>query len=93
MNTGSDTSVDTAIQAITVMTVDDHPLFREGIASVIEDEADMRLLALLKMNLGSADISTMLGISQDSLRIARYRLRKKLNLDEGESLIGFLQKI
>jgi PleD family two-component response regulator len=46
--------------------------------------SDMRLLALLKMNLSSGDISTMLGISQDSLRISRYRLRKKLNLSEGE---------
>lgn len=55
--------------------------------------ADMRLLALLKMNLGSADISTMLGISQDSLRISRYRLRKKLNLDEGESLQDFIKKV
>ncbi|MBE9585797.1 tetratricopeptide repeat protein [Mucilaginibacter sp. JRF] len=53
--------------------------------------ADMRLLALLKMNLGSADIATMLGISQDSLRIARYRLRKKLNLDEGERLQDFIK--
>lgn len=30
---------------ITVMTVDDHPLFREGIASVLADEEDMRLVA------------------------------------------------
>jgi tetratricopeptide (TPR) repeat protein len=53
--------------------------------------SDMRLLALLKMNLSSGDISTMLGISQDSLRISRYRLRKKLNLSEGESLTAFIQ--
>lgn len=48
MNTGSDNGAQQATGAvppITVMTVDDHPLFREGIASVIEDEADMRLLA------------------------------------------------
>lgn len=55
--------------------------------------ADLRLAALLKMNLSSADIATMLGISQDSLRIARYRLRKKLNLPEGESLSSFIQKL
>ncbi|WP_140938296.1 tetratricopeptide repeat protein [Sphingobacterium lumbrici] len=54
--------------------------------------SDFRLAALLKMNLGSPDISTMLGISQDSLRIARYRLRKKLNLPEGESLTTFIQR-
>lgn len=55
--------------------------------------SDYRLVALLKMNLNSADISTMLGISQDSLRIARYRLRKKLNLEEGENLSAFLQNL
>ncbi|OOQ57319.1 tetratricopeptide repeat protein [Mucilaginibacter pedocola] len=55
--------------------------------------ADMRMLALLKMNLGSADMATMLGISQDSLRIARYRLRKKLDLPEGETLQSFIKNV
>lgn len=55
--------------------------------------SDLRLAALLKINLSSADIATMLGISQDSLRISRYRLRKKLNLGEGESLGSFIQRI
>ncbi|WP_177181264.1 tetratricopeptide repeat protein [Parapedobacter koreensis] len=55
--------------------------------------ADFRLAALLKMNLNSADIATMLGISQDSLRISRYRLRKKLELEEGENLGAFIQRL
>ncbi len=55
--------------------------------------SDLRLVALLKMNLTSADISTLLGISQDSLRVTRYRLRKKLNLAAGESLTAFIQGI
>jgi len=54
---------------------------------------DFRLIALLKMNLGSGDIATLLGISPDSLRVARYRLRKKLNLGQGENLSAFLQTI
>jgi tetratricopeptide (TPR) repeat protein len=53
--------------------------------------AELRLVALLRMNLSSADMATLLGISQDSLRVARYRLRKKLNLPEGESLTAFIQ--
>jgi tetratricopeptide (TPR) repeat protein len=53
--------------------------------------AELRLVALLRMNLSSADMATLLGISQDSLRVARYRLRKKLNLAEGESLTAFIQ--
>lgn len=55
--------------------------------------SELRLVALLKMNLGSADIATLLGISPDSLRISRYRLRKKLNLEEGENLSAFLQRL
>lgn len=55
--------------------------------------SDFRLVALLKMNLSSNDIATLLGISQDSLRISRYRLRKKLNLVEGENLSTFIQSL
>ncbi len=54
---------------------------------------DLKLISLLKMNMDSADMASMLAISQDSLRIARYRLRKKLNLEQGENLIAFLQSI
>ncbi|WP_164714021.1 tetratricopeptide repeat protein [Chitinophaga rhizosphaerae] len=54
---------------------------------------DLRLVALLKMNLSSADIAVLLGISQDSLRVVRYRLRKKLQLPQGESLTAFIQSI
>jgi tetratricopeptide (TPR) repeat protein len=52
---------------------------------------ELRMIALLRMNLSSSDMATLLGISQDSLRVARYRLRKKLNLSEGESLTAFIQ--
>jgi tetratricopeptide (TPR) repeat protein len=72
-----------------------HEHFFEGLMAHCSklSSADLRLAALLKMNLSSADISTMLGISQDSLRIARYRLRKKLALPEGKSLSTFIQKL
>lgn len=55
--------------------------------------ADLRLIALLKMNLSSADISTLLGISPDSLRVSRYRLRKKLNISQGDNLSAFIQSL
>jgi tetratricopeptide (TPR) repeat protein len=55
--------------------------------------ADMRLIALLKINLNNADIAVLLGISQDSLRVARHRLRKKLKLEQGEDLTGYLLSI
>ncbi|MEJ0102937.1 MAG: tetratricopeptide repeat protein [Bacteroidota bacterium] len=54
---------------------------------------DLRLVALIKLNLASKDIATLLAISPDSLRVSRYRLRKKLNLEEGESLSTFVQSL
>jgi tetratricopeptide (TPR) repeat protein len=55
--------------------------------------SDLRLVALLKMNLPSGDIATLLSVSQDSLRVMRYRLRKKLNIEQGESLTSFIQSL
>jgi hypothetical protein len=43
------------------------------------------------MNIDSSDIATLLGISSDSLRVTRYRLRKKLNLEKGENLSAYIQ--
>lgn len=54
---------------------------------------DLRLIALIKMNLTSTDIATLLGISQDSLRVIRHRLRKKLNLAAGDNLSAYIQSI
>ncbi len=52
--------------------------------------AEIRLCCLIKLNLPSKDIASMLGISPDSLRIARYRLRKKLQLDTKEKLGAYV---
>lgn len=54
---------------------------------------DLRLVALLKMNLTSEEIASLLGVSTDSLRVMRYRLRKKLDLPPGENLSAFIQAL
>ncbi|WP_229215301.1 tetratricopeptide repeat protein [Dyadobacter bucti] len=54
---------------------------------------DLRLVALIKMNLTSADMATLLGVSQDSLRVMRHRLRKKLNLQQGDNISAYIQSI
>lgn len=71
-----------------------HPNFFGNLTRQFPDltSADLRLIALLKMNMNSTDMATLLGISSDSLRVARYRLRKKLGMAEGESLSGFVQR-
>ena len=71
-----------------------HPYFFNQLTQHFPDltATDLRLIALLKMNISSADIATLLGISSDSLRVARYRLRKKMGLTEGESLSAYIQR-
>jgi tetratricopeptide (TPR) repeat protein len=72
-----------------------HQSFFEQLKKACPDlsASDLRLVSLLKMNMSSNDIATMLGISTDSLRVSRYRLRKKLNLEQGGNLVAFLQSI
>jgi DNA-binding CsgD family transcriptional regulator len=53
---------------------------------------DLRLCALLKMNLSSKEIANYLNIAHRSVEVSRYRLRKKLNLDSDTSLLHFLLK-
>ncbi len=55
--------------------------------------ADIRLVSLIKLNMNTPDMAALLGISADSLRVSRYRLRKKLGLEPGKSLTAFLQAI
>jgi len=53
--------------------------------------SEMRLCALIKLNLNPRDIAASLGISEDSLRIARYRLKKRLGLPATEKLSIYLR--
>lgn len=47
---------------------------------------ELRLLALLKMNLSSKEIANILNISPEGIKKARYRLRKKLDITTEDSL-------
>lgn len=51
---------------------------------------EFRLIALIRLNLSSKEISSVLGISPDSVKTARYRLRKKLRLENQDNLFEFL---
>jgi tetratricopeptide (TPR) repeat protein len=72
-----------------------HQSFFDNLNKQADDltASEIRLATLLKINLDSTDIATLLGISTDSLRIARYRLRKKLRLEPGSNLISFIQNL
>lgn len=51
---------------------------------------ELRLCALLKLNLQTKEMATILGISPSSVKMARYRLRKKLHLNSEEDLTCFM---
>lgn len=54
---------------------------------------DLKLVSLIKLNMSATDTATLLGISQDSLKVARYRLRKKINMPKEEGLNAFIQSL
>ncbi|WP_111708702.1 tetratricopeptide repeat protein [Lutibacter citreus] len=53
-------------------------------------QRDHKLCALIKLNFSSKEISQLLGISMESVNTARYRLRKKMNLDNSINLSKFM---
>ena len=54
---------------------------------------DLKLCALVKMNFSIKEISDMMGISTESVKTARYRLKKKLKLPADMSVNDFLLAI
>ena len=53
-------------------------------------KGEMRLIYLLRMNMTSKEIANILHISSEGIRKARYRLRKKMDLDPSEDLQGLI---
>ena len=51
---------------------------------------ELRLSAYLRMNLSSKEIAPLMNISVRGLEISRYRLRKKLNMDNTVNLTDFI---
>lgn len=51
---------------------------------------DLRLSAYLRMNLSSKEIAPLMNISVRGLEISRYRLRKKLNIENSVNLTDFI---
>jgi DNA-binding CsgD family transcriptional regulator len=54
---------------------------------------DLRLCALLKLNLDTKEIATIMDISPESVKVARSRLRKKLQLETSDNLSSFITQV
>ncbi|MEL6923949.1 MAG: triple tyrosine motif-containing protein, partial [Bacteroidota bacterium] len=51
---------------------------------------EQKLCAFLRLKLNTKDIANLMGVSQRGIEIARYRLRKKLDLSKGDNLSKFI---
>jgi DNA-binding NarL/FixJ family response regulator len=51
---------------------------------------DIRLCCLLRMNISTKEISSLLNISVRAVELRRYRLRKRLELEGDTNLVEYL---
>ena len=51
---------------------------------------DLKICALIKLNLSIKEMAGILNISPDSVKTARYRLRKKLGMNTEDNLTNFI---
>jgi len=54
--------------------------------------SEIKLCSLLRLNLNTKEISSLLSQTPESLRVARTRLRKKLNIESEKNLVGYLMR-
>lgn len=54
---------------------------------------ELRLAALAKLNLTIKETATIMGITPNSVKTARYRLRKKLGMETEENLTSFMMEL
>ena len=54
---------------------------------------DMRHIALIKLNFSISESSSILSVTEDSVKKARYRLKKKMNLNKADSLKRYLNEL
>lgn len=55
--------------------------------------SELKLSALLKLNMNLKEAAGVMGISPDSVKTARYRLRKKLGLSREENLVDYMIRL
>lgn len=68
----------------TVLLKEKHPVLSSN---------DIKMCAYLRMNLSTKEIASLLNISVRGVEISRYRLRKKMLLENGVNLTEYLTKL
>ena len=73
-----------------------HPNFIKRLSSLSDENlssSELRLGMLLRLNMSSKEIASVLRVTPDSVRVARHRLRKKLPIDSKEELVNFMVEL
>jgi hypothetical protein len=55
--------------------------------------AESRLAGLIRMNMTNSEIASILNIESNSVKVAKYRLKKKVGLGDEEDIHSFIQKL
>ncbi|MBS2213100.1 hypothetical protein KEM09_16905 [Carboxylicivirga mesophila] len=73
---------------------EDHQYFIQRISSQFTEltQHDIRLISFIRINANTNEIAQFLNISPSSVDTARYRLRKKLNLEHSQNLYKFIRE-
>ena len=71
-----------------------HRDFIQRLKSEYQDitTGDIRICCLLRMNLSTKEIASLMNISVRAVELRRYRLRKRLQLESDTNLVEFLMK-
>jgi phosphate/sulfate permease/DNA-binding CsgD family transcriptional regulator len=72
-----------------------HKDFQEKLTTNYPDltKQEKRLATLIRLNLSTREVATLLSISPKSVEVARYRLKNKLNLKKEDSLTQFINNL
>jgi tetratricopeptide (TPR) repeat protein len=74
---------------------DVHKDFFEKLKNISPEltQNELKHCAYIKISMSTKEIASLLGIDAQSVRVNRYRMKKKLKLAEAEDLIGFILKL
>ncbi len=73
-----------------------HPSFIQNLSSISEERlspTELKLGMLLRLNMSSKEIASILRVTPDSVRVARHRLRKKLPINAKKELVNFMLEL
>ncbi len=72
-----------------------HPDFFKKLTEISKDltKNDIQLCAYFRIGMSTKQIAQMLNVSPDSIKMHRYRIRKKLSIPENENFDTFMQNI